>query len=160
MLSKGVYETYTGENLRYSQTVPLTMYEEKNTGSAWTDYGGLPGVEWRLPYLFSEGYKKGRLTLSRLVEATSGAIAKRFGLTPRKGAVAVGADADLAFIDPDRRWTVKTESFGDRGHLTPFAGWEFTGKVVRTMCHGRVVYDQDKGIEVEPGFGKFIRRMA
>ena len=134
--------------------------EEKNTGSAWTDYGGLPGVEWRLPYLFSEGYKKGRLTLSRLVEATSGAVARRFGLSPRKGAIAVGADADLAFIDPNRRWTVKAESFGDRGHLTPFAGWEFMGKVVRTMCRGRVVYDQDKGMEVEPGFGKFIRRLA
>lgn len=134
--------------------------EEKNTGNVWTDYGGLPGVEWRLPYLFSEGYKKGRLTLSRLVEATSGAVARRFGLSPRKGAIAVGADADLAFINPDELWTVKSESFGERGHLTPFAGWQFTGQVVRTMCRGQVVYERDRGIGVNPGFGKFIRRMA
>jgi allantoinase len=131
---------------------------QKDTGSAWTDYGGMPGVEWRIPYLFSEGYKKGRLTLSRMVDATSTAAAKRYGLADRKGAIAVGLDADFVFIDPDRAWVVKGESFGGRGHLTPFAGWEFTGKVVRTICRGRVIYDEIDGIDVEAGYGKFLKR--
>ncbi len=131
---------------------------QKDTGSAWTDYGGMPGVEWRIPYLFSEGYRKGRLTLDRFIASTSSMAAKRYGLDDRKGAIAVGRDADLAFIDPDRTWTVKGESFGGRGHLTPFAGWEFTGKVVRTVCRGKLIYDEVGGIEVEPGYGKFLKR--
>ncbi len=130
---------------------------EKETGSIWTDYSGLPGVAWRVPYLFSDGYKQGRLTLARVIEVTSAAAAKRFGLAPRKGAIAVGADADLAFIDPKATWTVTGESFGNRGHLTPFAGRTFTGKVVRTICRGTTIFHDDR-IAVQPGFGQFIRR--
>ena len=131
---------------------------QKNSGSVWTDHNGMPGVEWRVPYLFSEGYKNGRLTLERFINVTSTAAAKRYGLADRKGTIEVGKDADFAFIDPDRKWTVKGESFGSRGHLTPFADWELTGKVVRTICRGRVVYDEITGISVKAGYGKFLKR--
>jgi len=134
--------------------------KEKETGSIWTDYNGISGTETLFTYLFSEGYKKGKLTLSRLVEATSSAAARRYGLYPRKGAIAADTDADLVFVDPDRKWKVSGASFGSKGKQTPFEGQEFTGKVVKTMCRGTIVYEEGRGVVVQPGFGRFLRRGA
>ncbi len=131
---------------------------EKDTGSVWSDYGGLPGVAWRIPFLYSEGVRKHRLSLGRFVDATATAAAKRFGLHPKKGAIAVGSDADCVLFDPARSWTVTGERFGTHGHLTPFAGRTFTGAVMKTFVRGRCVFDADEGILVEPGYGQFQRR--
>lgn len=132
--------------------------DEKETGSIWTDHGGISGTELLFPFAFSEGYLKGHLTLARLVEVTSAGAARRFGLYPRKGAIAVDTDADFVFVDPKAKWKVSGVNFLSKGKITPFEGFEFTGKVIRTMCRGRAVYEDGKGILVEPGFGRFIRR--
>lgn len=131
---------------------------EKETGSIWTDHGGISGTELLFPYVFSEGYMKEKVSLARLVEITSASAARRFGLYPRKGAIAVDTDADFVFIDPSRKWKVKGASFSSKGKLTPFEGREFTGKVVMTMCRGTIVYEDSKGILAKPGFGRFVRR--
>lgn len=140
-----------------SDHAPCTE-REKTTGSIWTDHAGMPGTELMFPFAFSEGFKKGRITLARLVEITSAAAAKRFGIYPRKGILAKGSDADLIFVDENRRWTVSGSELHSMGHLTPFEGMEFTGRIARTMCRGTTVYEDGRGITVEPGFGKFIRR--
>ncbi|MFA4973093.1 MAG: allantoinase AllB [bacterium] len=132
--------------------------EEKSTGSIWTDYSGISGTQLLMPYALSEGFSKGRLTLARFIEATSSAAAARYGLT-RKGAIEPGKDADLAFIDPKRKWTVRGSDFHSKGKLTPFEGAEFTGKVVRTICRGHTVFEEGKGITVESGYGHFVRRV-
>lgn len=132
--------------------------KEKETNSTWTDYNGISGTELLFPYALSEGYSRGRLTLARLIEVTSSEAAKRFGLYPRKGAIAVDTDADFVFVDPNAKWAVKGEKFGSKGKLTPFEGREFTGKVVQTMCRGSIVYEDGKGITAAPGFGRFVRR--
>jgi dihydroorotase (multifunctional complex type) len=69
--------------------------EEKHTGSIWTDYGGVPGVELSLPYLYSEGVRRGRITLERLTELTASAPARFFGIESRKGRLEAGFEADL-----------------------------------------------------------------
>ncbi|MFH1829247.1 MAG: allantoinase AllB [Pseudomonadota bacterium] len=132
--------------------------DEKETGNVWTDYSGISGTELVLPYALSEGFAKGRIDLSRLVNITSTNAAKRFGLYPRKGALEVGSDADLVFVDSDRKWTVRGADFKSKGKFTPFEGVEFTGKVVRTMCRGVTVFEEGRGILAKPGFGQFIRR--
>lgn len=134
--------------------------KDKVTGSIWTDSGGISGTEIIFQYLFSEGYRKERLTLSRLIDVTSAAAAKRFGLYPRKGAIAVDTDADFVFVDPKAKWKVKGEAFGSKGKITPFEDEEFTGKVIRTMCRGTTIFEVGKGVMVEPGFGRFVRRGA
>jgi dihydroorotase-like cyclic amidohydrolase len=134
--------------------------KEKETSSIWTDYNGISGTELLFPYALSEGYRKGRLSLARLVEVTSSAAAKRFGLYPIKGAIAIDTDADFVFVDPDKKWTVRGADFGSKGKSTPFEGQEFTGKVVRTMCRGAVVFEDGKGVVAQPGFGRFVRRSA
>lgn len=142
-----------------SDHAPCTP-KDKETGSIWTDYNGIAGTETLFPYLFSEGYRKGKITLARLVEVTSAAAARRFGLYPRKGAIAADTDADLVFVDPDKKWKVRGAIFGSKGKATPFEDREFTGKVAMTMCRGAVVYEDGKGVVAAPGFGRFLRRGA
>jgi allantoinase len=130
----------------------------KNTGSIWTDYAGIPGTGTLLPYLFSEGYLKGWLTLKRLVEVTSESAARRYGLYPRKGAIEVGTDADLVLIDPGQSWKVIGADFLSQGHITPFEGREFSGRVMETIVRGKTVYRAGDGILVNGGYGRFLTR--
>ena len=131
--------------------------KDKETGSIWTDYGGISGTELLLPYAFSEGYAKGKISLARLAEVTSKNAAKRFGLYPRKGEIAAGSDADIVLIDPKKKWKVKGERFESKGKLTPFEDKELTGKVVRTIVRGQTVYEEGKGIVAAAGTGQWIR---
>ena len=106
--------------------------------------------------MISEGYLEGRLSLRRLLEVTSSRAASRYNLSS-KGALAPGKDADIAFVDLRRTWTVKGKEFLSRGKITPFEGMTFQGRIVRTMLRGRMVYDETKGICAEPGYGSFLR---
>jgi len=131
--------------------------EQKNTGSAWTDYSGIPGSGTIFPYLYSEGLKKREMPLSRFLQVTSENAAKRYGFWDRKGSIEVGKDADLIFVDPKQNWTVKGEEFLSKGKTTPFENRTFSGKVVKTMLRGKFIYNSENGINVEPGYGKFIK---
>ncbi len=132
--------------------------DQKFTGSIWTDYAGIPGTQTLLPLIFSEGYMKGKLSLSRLLEVISENAAKRFGFFHRKGSIDVGKDADLVFIDPDKTWVLDTKNeFFSRGKITPFEGMEFRGTIEMTMVRGSIVYRRGHGIQVEPGYGEWIK---
>ena len=131
---------------------------EKNTGSIWTDYGGIPGVGTMMPYMISEGYMTGRLTLQRLVEVLSGGPARRYGLSRHKGSIAVGKDADLVWFDADGEWIVEGKQFLSLGKVTPFEGMRFRGRIVKTFLRGQEVYDHHLGIRVDPGYGRWLSR--
>lgn len=135
---------------------------EKTTGSIWTDYGGVPGVELLVPFLFSEGVRRRRITLERMTELVSGAPARFFGVAGRKGRLAAGLDADFAALDPDETWTVDAVALHNLNRYTPFQGWTFTGRVRETWVRGRKVFART-GSETwfgEPGAGQFVRREA
>jgi allantoinase len=137
--------------------------EEKQTGSIWTDYGGVPGVELSLPYLYSEGVRKGRISLERLTEVTASAPARFFGIEGRKGRIAPGLDADFVVLDEDDRWIVRGEGLHNLNRYTPLEGYELTGRVKATFVRGRQVYGREAdGSESfgEPGSGRWIRREA
>ncbi|MBK8598949.1 MAG: allantoinase AllB [Holophagales bacterium] len=134
---------------------------EKTTGSIWSDYGGVPGVELMVPYLYSEGVRKGRITLERMVELVSSEPARFFGLTGRKGRLEPGFDADFCVLDPKGSWTVEAERLHNLNRYTPFAGWTFAGRVVATGVRGSIVYERrDDGSEtfLPPGTGRFLKR--
>ncbi len=133
---------------------------EKATGSIWTDYAGMPGTGTLLPYVFSEGYMKGRLSLGRLLDVTSGNAAKFYGLSGHKGSIESGKDADFVIIDPAKNWRVMGKDFLSKGKITPFEGMEFRGRVIKTLVRGRVVYSDGDGILVQPGYGRHVRRGA
>ena len=118
---------------------------------------GVPGIELRLPLLFSEAVGKSRIDIHRFVQLTSTNPAKLYGLFPRKGTIAIGADADFAIWDVDRKVTVSWDQLHDNAGYTPYAGRELTGWPTTVINRGRIVVDQSK-LHVEAGTGRFIPR--
>jgi allantoinase len=133
---------------------------EKSTGSIWTDYGGVPGVELLLPYMYSEGYRKGRITLRRLVEVLSEAPATFFGIDSLKGRLRPGFDADLAVIDEDESWTVRAADLHNLNRYTPMEGRTLKGRVTATFVRGRPVFERagDRGAFGAQHGGRRVRR--
>lgn len=118
---------------------------------------GLPGLETRMPYLFSEGVRKGRISLQDFVAITATNPARLFGLAPRKGAIAVGADGDLAIWDPELTRTVRAADLHSDCDYSPFDGASLTGWPVTVLARGEPVVLDGKNLAV-PGFGRFLPR--
>jgi dihydropyrimidinase len=118
---------------------------------------GVPGLELRLPLLFSFGVKSGRITLRQFVELTAARHAQIYGLWPRKGTIAVGADADIAIWDPDKRVRVTKELLHDNTGYTPYEGRELTGWPVTVLSRGDVIVDAGR-LNAPRGRGRFLAR--
>ncbi|MBI4520700.1 MAG: dihydropyrimidinase [Gemmatimonadetes bacterium] len=118
---------------------------------------GVPGLEVRMPLLFSEGVLGGRIDIHRFVDLTATRAAKIYGLFPQKGTIAVGSDADLAIWDPERLVTLSTEALHDNVGYTPYEGRRVKGWPVTVISRGRVVVHEGR-LEAEPGSGRFITR--
>jgi allantoinase len=133
--------------------------ESKERGDAdiWQAPNGLSGVQTLLPVAISEGRQRG-VSWEQIAELTATAPARLWHLGPRKGAIAVGADADLTFVDPNKSWTVTNEEILHTHRWSPFAGRQLTGRVVRTMLRGTTIYDDSSAdrVLVQPGFGTFV----
>jgi allantoinase len=140
---------------------PAQWPEEKESGSIWHDYGGVPGVELMLPYLYSEGVCKGRITLERLVELTAAEPARFLGIDHRKGAIARGFDADFVVFDAHETWSVRAKNLHNLNRYTPLDGRQLTGRVRSAYLRGACVFQrQPDGSEIfsPQGTGTFIRR--
>ncbi|WP_428393964.1 dihydropyrimidinase [Lichenicoccus sp.] len=118
---------------------------------------GVPGLAARLPILFSEGVGKGRITLNEFVRLTATNAAKLFGLYPRKGSIAIGADADLVLWDPTRQVTITQALMQHAIDYTPYEGMQVTGWPVSVLRRGEVVM-RDGTIQAPPGSGQFLAR--
>lgn len=118
---------------------------------------GIPGLAARLPVTYTEGVAKGRIDVHAFVRLVSTNPAKRFGLYPRKGAIAIGSDADLVVFDPDKKVTITNALMHHASDYTPFEGYECTGFPVATFVRGEMVFDGEK-VTAEPGFGRHLQR--
>jgi dihydropyrimidinase len=119
--------------------------------------GGLAGIEHRLCLLFHHGVGTGRLPVERFVELVSEAPARRFGLYPRKGALAVGSDADLVVWDPWAQTTLSAASQRQRCDTTPFEGFEVCGLPRVVISGGRVAFREGE-LLARPGAGRYLPR--
>lgn len=99
---------------------------------------GIPGVETRLPILFSEGIGKGRMNLETFAALTATNHARIYGLDD-KGAIAVGKDADIVLWDPAMTRTITQDELHHGSDYTPWEGFEVTGWPVRTILRGKTV---------------------
>lgn len=104
---------------------------------------GLPGIETRLPLLFTHGVSSGRISPERFVELTSSAPARIFGLYPRKGSLDVGADADLIIVDPHREVVVDASVLHSSVDYSPYQGMRLTGFPTWTVSRGEVIVDHE-----------------
>ncbi len=100
---------------------------------------GMPGVEPRLTLLYTEGVAKNRIDLPKLVELTSAEPARIFGLSPRKGSLEPGADADIVLFDPSVEWTMSAATLHMNTTFCPFEGKRVIGKTKTLLCRGEVV---------------------
>jgi dihydropyrimidinase len=116
---------------------------------------GVPGLEIRLPMLFSEGVGKRRLSLAEFVAVTATNHAKLYGLYPKKGTIAVGSDADIAIWDPEKEVTISTAMLHDRVGYTPYEGRTIQGWPIVVMSRGRVVVENGT-LNAERGSGRFL----
>ena len=103
------------------------------------------------------GVGGGRISLNRMVELLATNPAKLFGLYPRKGTIAVGADADLVIFDPAKQTTITAASQHSKSDYNLYEGTEVTGDVETTLVRGTVVVDGGE-LKVEPGFGRYVAR--
>jgi dihydropyrimidinase len=118
---------------------------------------GVPGLQVRLPLLFSEGVGKNRLTLNEFVALTATNHARMYGLHPRKGTIAVGADADLAIWEPEREVTLTASMMKDNVGYTPYEGMRVKGWPTTVVSRGRIVVEGGE-LQVARGSGEFIPR--
>jgi len=100
---------------------------------------GMPGVEPRLTMLYTEGVRKNRISLPRLVSLTATNPARLFGLFPQKGILTPGADADVVLFDPNIEWTMSAKTLHMNTDFCPFEGMEVVGKPKTVLCRGEVV---------------------
>ena len=120
---------------------------------------GLPGVEDRLDLLHDGGVVGGRISRERWVEIVSTAPAKLFGLYPRKGAVAVGSDADLVVYDPNRRRTITAADHHMNVDYSCYEGRTVQGASDIVLSRGAVIV-RDGQFTGRAGHGKFVKRAA
>jgi dihydropyrimidinase len=156
-ITQGVFQTFSSDHcpFRYDAT-DGKLNEKGKTSFRWVP-NGIPGVETRLPILFSEGVSKGRITPQKFVELSSTNHAKMYGLYPRKGSIGIGFDADIALWDPNRKEMIRQEILHHGSDYTPWEGFEVTGWPVITIARGTVVMDNGKIVGAK-GHGQILSR--
>jgi len=137
---------------------PFCFAEQKELGRG--DFSkipnGIPGVEHRMD-LLHQGVVAGEISLPRWVEVTATTPARMFGLYPRKGVIAPGADADIVVYDPEARQVLSAASHHMNVDYSAYEGMEITGRVDTVLSRGRIVIDGD-GYHGKPGHGRFQHR--
>src|SRR5687767_5680676 len=116
---------------------------------------GGPGLENRLEMIHEFGVRAGRISLNRMVELLATNPAKLFGLYPRKGTIAVGADADLVVFDPERRHTIEASEHHSKIDYNLYEGTEVTGTPEIVLLRGHVLVE-DGRLAAKPGVGRFV----
>ena len=135
-----------------------TSYAEKTAGRRIDNVtGGNTGAEPRMAIVYSEVVTRRGWGLTKFVDVTSANAARIFGLYPRKGAIAVGSDADLAIFDPNVRRKITAADMHSSDY-TPWEGWEVTAWPVMTILRGTIVTENGEFQLPSPG-GEFLKRI-
>ncbi|MGO4394245.1 dihydropyrimidinase [Variovorax sp. M-6] len=155
-LADGLFTIFSSDHAPFRYDAP----EGKKPGGKEVEFrhipNGIPGIETRLPLLFSHGVLDGRITINRFVELTSTNPAKAYGLHPRKGTIAIGADADLVVWGATPR-QVRNADLHHAVDYTPYEGIEVKAWPALTIARGEVVWD-GHAFHPRPGRGQFLKR--
>ncbi|NSY20001.1 dihydropyrimidinase [Neorhizobium sp. AL 9.2.2] len=142
-LEQGVFDLFSSDHCPFRYDDPQGKLNPKGKTSFRHIPNGIPGVELRLPILFSEGVIKGRIDLPRFVALTATNHAKVYGLKT-KGSIAIGMDADIAIWDPQLRRTVRHADLHDGADYSPYEGLDITGWPVTVLLGGQVMVREGK----------------
>ena len=117
---------------------------------------GIPGVEHRPVLLYTAGVAAGRISAHQMMKLLSEQPAKLFGMYPRKGALAVGSDADITILDPEYRGTISAADQHQNVDYTPYEGMEVRCRAETVLLSGAVAVED--GQVTAPRQGRFVRR--
>jgi len=118
---------------------------------------GIPGIEVRLPLLYSEGVAKDRISLSQWVSLVSTNPARFFGLFPQKGTIAPGSDADLVLFDPEEHWTMGLDTLHMATDWSAYEGIKVKGRVKKVFSRGELIVDGEECL-AQKGRGRYLHR--
>ncbi|QDU56166.1 dihydropyrimidinase [Aeoliella mucimassa] len=152
-LASGVVSTVATDHAPFD----FSAQKEMGRGDFTKIPNGLPSIEDRVNLLYTYGVKRGRIDLHRFVDAASTQAAKRFGLFPRKGTIALGADADLVVYDPTYQGHITVANQQMAADYNPHEGWEIEGRPSLVTVRGEVQV-RDGVFEGEAGRGEFLAR--
>ena len=154
-LANGTFQVFSSDHAPYS-------FDEKGklrggpNGSFKDIANGVPGLEIRMPMLFSAGVVGGRIDIHQFVALTATNAAKIYGLFPRKGTIAIGSDADLAIWNPEAKVVIRWSDLHDQVGYTPYEGHRVTGWPETVISRGRVVVENGT-LHVDRGSGEFLK---
>jgi dihydropyrimidinase len=153
-LSDGLFTVFSSDHAPFK----FEGTDGKKPGGEEVDFrhipNGIPGIETRMALLWSEGVLAGRITPQKFVELTAANPAKAYGLHPRKGTIAVGADADLVIWD-ERDFVLTNAQLHHAVDYTPYEGMRLAAWPGLTLSRGEVVWDGN-GSTSETGRGRFL----
>ena len=155
-LGNGTFQVYSSDHApyRFDQSAKIPRGEQTTFKEM---ANGVPGIEMRLPILFSEGVLKGRLGINQFVALAATNHARMYGLYPRKGTIAVGSDADIALWNPETEKRIDYSMMHDAVGYTPYEGHVYKGWPETVLSRGRVVVEGGK-LHAARGSGQFIAR--
>ena len=154
-LANGTFQVFSSDHAPFKYD-SATGKKLCGDGASFTHVpNGIPGVETRLPLLFSEGVGQGRISLNQFVALTATNPARLYGLYPRKGTIAVGADADITIWDPAREVTITNAELHHNVDYTPYEGRRVTGWPEIVLSRGQTVV-RDGMLKGQTGRGKFL----
>jgi dihydropyrimidinase len=168
-LEQGIIQTVGTDHCDFffDGTKPI-LYEGKPVAIPGKELGredftkipnGLPGVQDRLPVLWTTAVRSGKLTAEQFVALTSTNPAKIFGLYPRKGALEPGSDADLVIWDPEKKVKYGVALSHQRTDYNLYEGWDLTGYPEKVFLRGELIVDGEKWLG-RSGMGEFLPRQA
>jgi dihydropyrimidinase len=155
-LVDGTFQVFSSDHApyRFDKTAKIPRGEQTTFKEM---ANGVPGIEMRLPILFSEGVLKKRIDLRKFVALTATNHARMYGLYPRKGTIAVGSDADLAIWNPEIEKRIDYSMMHDAVGYTPYEGHVYKGWPEVVLSRGRIVV-QGSELKVARGSGQFLAR--
>ena len=156
-LIDGTFDVFSSDHCPYRFDDTGKLAPDGKRSFRWIP-NGIPGIETRLPILFSEGVKKGRIDINRFVALTATNPARIYGLR-NKGTIAIGADADIAIWDPDKRVVIGQDRLHHGTDYTPYEGLEVTGWPETTILRGQVVV-RDGALCDAPRGGHVLRPVS
>lgn len=143
-----------------TDTCTFTREQKAMWEGDWTKIPmGLPGLETLLPLVYTRGVLESRLSIEEMCLKLSTNPAKIMGLYPQKGVIAVGSDADVAIIHPERRMTVDPAAMETNADWSPYDGWELAGSARTTLSRGDIIVDDYKVVGRE-GRGRWLSRRS
>ncbi len=157
-IEQGLFQTFSSDHCPFRFDDPEGKLNPRGRSSFRWVPNGIPGIETRLPILFSEGVSTGRISLQRFVALTATNHAKLYGLYPRKGSIGVGFDADLTLWDPNRKETIRQANLHHGPDYTPWEGFAVTGWPVMTIAGGEIVCQEGRIVEQDAPRGRILQR--